>query len=316
MRAIRVSEFGGPEVLRLVDVPDPVPGPRQVVVALRAVGVNPVETFVRAGTYPILPALPYTPGTDGAGVVVAAGPDAPFAVGARVFTFWTARGTYAERILCDALEVFPLPEALSFAQGAALGVPYATAWRGLFQRAQARPGESILIHGASGGVGLAAVQMARAAGLRVFGTAGSEEGKRLVLAQGAHHALGHGELAEALRLNGGRGLDLIFENLANVNLGKDLGALAAGGQVLVVGSRGTVEINPRDLMMRDASVLGMRLPNATPAELESLWAGILAGLDAGTLRPVVSHELPLAEAPRAHREILSQKTTGKLVLVP
>jgi len=316
MRAIRVSAFGEPEVLRLEELADPVAGPGQVVVRLRAVGVNPVETYVRAGGYPVLPGLPYTPGTDGAGEVLAAGPGSTFSPGDRVFTSWAARGTYAEQILCDAREVFRLPASLSFAQGAALGVPYATAWRGLFQRAQARPGESVLVHGGSGGVGLAAVQMARAAGLKVFASAGSDAGLRLVLAQGAHFALPHGALAEAVRLNGGRGLDLIFENLANVNLGQDLGALAPGGRVLVVGSRGPVEINPRDLMMRDASVLGMRLPNATPAELESLWAGILAGLDAGTLRPVVFKELPLAEATRAHREIMSLKVAGKFVLVP
>ena len=319
MRAIRVSSFGGPEVLRLQEAPDPAPGPGQVVVRVRAAGVNPVETYVRAGSYAALPQLPYTPGADAAGEVEAVGDGVALRKGERVFVSWSLSGTYAERVLCEAGQVHPLPASLSFAQGAALGIPYSTAWCALFQRAQARAGQSVLVHGASGGVGLAAVQMARAAGLFVLGSAGSERGRHLVVEQGAHHALDHGDpshLDEAVRLAGGKGLDLVVEMLANVNLGRDLPALARGGRVVVVGSRGAVEVNPRDLMSRDASVIGMILYNATDAERASLWAGIGAGLEAGTLRPVVFRELPLAEAARAHREIIGEKVAGKIVLVP
>ena len=233
-----------------------------------------------------------------------------------VFTSGSSTGTYAERTLCDAATVHELPASLSFAQGAALGVPYATAYRALFQRARAIPAERVLVHGASGGVGIAAVQMARAAGLFVVGTAGSEEGRKLVLSQGAHHALDHGELDAAIRLTSGRGFDVVVEMLANVNLGRDLTALAPGGRVIVVGSRGPVEVNPRDLMTRDAAVMGMVLPNASPADRASLWAAIGAGLERGILAPVVGLELPLGEAPRAHREVLSAKALGKIVLVP
>jgi NADPH:quinone reductase len=316
MRAIRVHAFGGPEVLQTEQVDDPAPRANQVLVRVRAAGVNPVETYVRSGSYASVPKLPYTPGSDCAGEVEAVGEGAPFSKGDRVFTSGSLTGTYAERTLCDAATVHKLPASLSFAKGAALGVPYATAYRALFQRAKAIPAERVLVHGASGGVGIAAVQMARAAGLFVVGTAGSEEGRKLVLAQGAHHALDHAELDAAMRLTGGRGFDVVVEMLANVNLGRDLTALAPGGRVIVVGSRGPVEVNPRDLMTRDAAVLGMVLPNASPAERASLWAAIGAGLERNTLVPVVGLELPLSEAPRAHREVLSAKALGKIVLVP
>lgn len=319
MRAIRIARFGEPDVMRVEEVPEPVPRAGQVVVRVRAAGVNPVETYIRSGAYPSRPELPYTPGSDAGGEVEAVGENVSFKPADRIFTSGALSGTYAEKALCDASQVHPLPGTLSFAQGAALGVPYATAWRALFQRAQAKSGEIVLVHGASGGVGLAAVQMGRAAGLTVIATAGSDVGRALVAAQGASHVLDHGKsnhLDDAVRIAHGEGLDVIVEMLANVNLGRDLGALGPGGRVVVVGSRGTVEINPRDLMNRDAAILGMRLPNASPAECASLWAGIVAGLEMGTLKPVVARELPLAEAPRAHREILSEHAGGKIVLVP
>lgn len=318
MRAIRVAQFGEPEVLRIEEVADPKPAPGQVVVRLRAVGVNPAETYIRSGKYALLPALPYTPGVDGAGEVEAVGAGAPFRPGDRVFVAGSLSGTYAEKALCEAGQVQPLPASLSFAQGAALGIPYATAWCAMVQRARMTAGERVLVHGASGGVGIAAVQIARAQGCVVVGTAGSEEGRRLVAAQGAHHVVDHGDpkhLEDAAAKAGGP-FDLIAEMLANANLGKDLGALARFGRVVVIGSRGPVEINPRDLMSRDASVLGMILWNISDAERASLWAGLRAGLEAGTLRPVVFREYPLAQAAAAHRDILGTKVAGKIVLVP
>ncbi len=192
MKAIRVHEFGGPEVLRLEDAPTPRPGPGEVLVRMHAIGVNPVETYIRAGTYPRKPALPYTPGNDGAGVIEQVGPEVnQFKIGDRVYTAGSISGTYAEFALCEIAQVHPLPANVSFAQGAAMGTPYATAYRGLFQRGHAKPGETVLVHGASGGVGTAAVQMARARGLRVFGTAGSAEGLKLAREQGGHQVFDH-----------------------------------------------------------------------------------------------------------------------------
>ena len=320
MKAIRVNEFGGPEVLRLEEVARPQPGPDQVLVRMQAIGVNPVETYIRAGTYARLPALPYAPGNDGAGVVEQVGPNVnEFKAGDRVYIAGSITGAYAEFTLCKTAQVHPLPANVSFAQGAAMGTPYPTAYRGLFQRADAKPGETVLVHGASGGVGTAAVQLARARGLRVFGTAGSDEGRTLAREQGAHEVFDHrapDHFEHIMNATSGRGVDVIVELLANVNLGKDLTILAKRGRVVVIGSRGRVEINPRDTMQRDADIRGMVMPNTPPAELASIHAALVAGLENGTLRPVIGKEFPLGEAAAAHRAVMESGSFGKIVLVP
>jgi NADPH2:quinone reductase len=320
MKAIRVHEFGGPEALRFEDVPEPSAGAGQVLVRVRAAGVNPVDTYIRSGVHAVRPALPYTPGLDAAGEVVAVGEGVTrLGVGRRVYMAGTLSGAYAEFALCDESQCYPLPEHVLFTEGAGVNTPYATAYRALFQRARAEPGETVFVHGASGGVGTAAVQLARAAGLVVIGTAGTDEGLMLVIEQGAHVALDHrapGYLGQLGELTGGRGVDVILEMLANVNLNKDLEVLTLGGRVVVVGSRGTVEINPRLAMTRDAAILGMTLFNATPRESASAHAALAAGLEARTLRPVVGRELPLAEAARAHEEVLKPGAYGKIVLIP
>jgi len=320
VKTIRVREFGDPEVMKLEDAPDLRAGAGQVVVRVKAAGVNPVETYMRTGTYAIKPALPYTPGSDAAGLVESVGAGVEgLAVGDRVYVGGTLSGAYADQALCEAGQVHPLPPPVTFAQGAAVHVPYATAFRGLFQIAHARPGETVLIHGASGGVGVAGVQLARAAGLTVIGTAGTDRGRELVAVQGAHHVLDHrapGYLDELLKLTQGRGVDIVLEMLANVNLAKDLSVLAPGGRVVVIGNRGSIEINPREIMRRDAAVMGMVLFNASRQDLMSIHAALGAGLENGTLRPVVGREIPLAAAPEAHRAVMEPGAFGKIVLVP
>jgi NADPH2:quinone reductase len=318
MKAIRVHEFGVPEVLRLEEVPTPQPGPGEVLVRMHAAGVNPVETYIRTGTYARLPELPYTPGNDGAGMVGQVGSNVTaFKIGDRVYTAGSLSGTYAEFALCRNEQVYPLPANVPFAQGAAMGTPYATAYRALLQRADAKPGETVLVHGASGGVGTAAVQLARAHGLRVFGTAGSDEGLELAREQGAHEVFDHRtphHFEQVMKATGGRGVDVIVEMLANVNLGNDLTILAKGGRVAIIGSRGRVEIDPRNTMQRDADVRGMILPNTSPAELASIHAALVAGLENGTLRPVIGKEFPLADAAEAHRAVMEPGAMGKIVL--
>src|SRR5215470_1847251 len=192
MKAIRVSEFGGPEMLRLIDVPDPRPDAGHVLVRVKAAGINPVDAYIRAGTYPRKPNLPYTPGTDAAGIVEAVGANVKrFKAGDRVYTNGSITGVCAELTLCDETRVHRLPSNTSFAQGAALGVPYGTAYRALFQRGRGKAGETVLVHGATGGVGVACVQIARAAGFTVIGTGGTKEGRTLVSEQGAHHVFDH-----------------------------------------------------------------------------------------------------------------------------
>lgn len=320
MKAIRIEEFGGPEVMKVESVTDPKPGPGQVLVRLKAVGVNPVETYIRAGLYPRKPVLPYTPGADGAGVVERPGQGAfKFQPGDRVYTSGTITGSYAELALCDESQVHPLPAKASFAQGAALGVPYATAYRALFLRARAVPGETVLVHGASGGVGTAALQLARAGGFIVIGTAGTEEGLKLISEEGAHHAFNHRDpsyMKAILERTGGHGVNVILEMLANVNLGKDLELLAPGGRVVVIGSRGTVEIDPRLTMTKDASILGTSQGNMTAEQSVLIHAALGAGLEDGTLRPIIGKELPLAKAAEAHKAVMEPGAHGKIVLIP
>jgi NADPH2:quinone reductase len=320
MKAIRVHEFGAPQVMKLEDVPDPKPAAGQVVVRVHAAGVNPVDTYVRSGAYARKPSLPYTPGSDGAGVVEAVGDGVKrLKAGDRVYLAGALGGTYAQKTLCLESQAQPLPEKVSFAQGAGVWVPYGTAYRALFQLIDSKPPDVVLVHGASGGVGTAAVQLARAAGMTVIGTAGTDKGKELVRKEGAHHVLDHNaaDFAEKLMsLTGNRGADVILEMLANKNLGKDLQLVAPAGKVIIIGSRGPVEVNPRDAMMREARVIGLMLFAATEREVAGIHAALFAGMENGTLRPVVGQEMPLADAPRAHEAVLAAGAYGKIVLVP
>jgi NADPH2:quinone reductase len=324
MRAIIVREFGKPEVMKLENVPTPAPGPSQVVVRIRAAGVNPVETYIRAGTYARKPSLPYTPGADGAGEVEKVGAEVKdFKHGDRVYIAGdnqsvAGAGTYAEYALCSQAMLHRLPPKVTFDQGAAMGVPYATAYRALFHKASAKPGETVLVHGATGGVGIAAVQIARAHGLTAIGTGGTDRGMELVMEQGAAAVFNHKEpnyLEKVMQATGGRGADVILEMAAHINLDKDLSILAPRGRVVVIGNRGRVEIDPRQTMGRDAAIFGMTLFNVTPPELVSIHAALVAGLANGSLNPVVGREMPLGDAARAHEAVLEPGALGKIVLV-
>lgn len=319
MKSIRIHQFGDPDVLKLEDIPTPTPASDQILIRVKAIGVNPVETYIRSGRYGPRE-FPFTPGTDAAGIVETIGPGvAGFKPGDRVYTASTLSGAYAQLTLAAESKVFPLPPNVTFQQGAALGIPAATAYRALFHRAQVKPGETVLVHGATGGVGLFAVQLARAHGCTVFGTGGSPEGRALILKEGCHHALDHnapGYLDELMKLTGGRGVDVILEMLANVNLDKDLAILAKFGRVIVIGNRGRIEIDPRQTMARDADIRGMTLFNTPDDELTSIHRGLIAALEAGTLRPIIDTELPLSEAARAHREVMERNSRGKMVLLP
>ena len=324
MKAIRVHQFGDPSVMKLEEVPDRPAGAGQVLIDVKAAGVNPVDTYIRSGQYSTLPALPYTPGSDAAGVVAAVGSDVrEFRAGDRVYISGTvdgrAYGSYAQRALCAIDQVHHLPGPVSFAEGAGLGVPYVTAWRALFDKGRAVPGETVLIHGASGGVGTAAVQVASAAGLRVFGSAGSERGRQLVREQGAHEVFDHaspGYEKDVLAKTGGRGVELIVEMLANVNLVKDLDLIAKRGRIIIVGNRGAIELNPRGIMGKDATIIGFTNWNALPAELAVAHAAIVAGMQRSGYKPEVGKEMPLSDAPRAHEDVLKPGAYGKIVLIP
>ncbi len=320
MKAIQVHQFGGPEVLQLEEIPTPKPGTGQVLVRVRAAGVNPYDTYMRNGTYAIKPPLPYTPGSDAAGVVEAVGEGVTKVKPAdRVYTAKTLSGAYAEYTLALEAQVYPLPEKISFSQGAGLWVPYGTAFTALRHHAHARPGEILLIHGASGGVGTAGVQIGRAMGMKVFGTASTQKGLDLVKREGAHEAFDHSKpnYAEAIaKATGGRGVDVILEMLANVNLATDLKLLAMNGRVIIIGNRGEITINPRELMARRGTARGFTLWAATEAETAEIHAGIGAGLENGTLRPIIGKEMPLKDGRQAHVDVLAPGAHGKIVLIP
>ncbi|XP_045570220.1 quinone oxidoreductase isoform X1 [Salmo salar] len=288
MRAIRVSEFGGPSVLKLCsNIPVPNPGQKQVLIHVHACGVNPVETYIRSGTYARKPSLPYTPGTDVSGVVEAVGDRVQLLqAGDRVFTTATETGGYAEYTVVSEDCVHRLPDPLDYKQGAAIGIPYCTAYRALFHKAHAKAGETVLIHGASGGVGVAACQMARALGLRVLGTAGTTEGLELVLRNGAHQAFNHkeeGYTSKIMDATKGQGVNVIVEMLSNVNLSNDLQMLAYGGRVT--------------------------------EEKAECAAALFAGMDAGWLKPAVGKQYTLDMAYQAHIDIIDcPGASGKMVL--
>lgn len=320
MKAIVVSSFGGPEVLMLSDIPTPEPSDGEVCVKVDAAGVNPVDSYIRTGTYPVVPQLPYTPGFDGAGTIVAVGNDViKWSVGDRVYMARSISGTYAAFSICRQEDVHALPDNISSDQGAAIGVPGAAAWRSLFIRGEAQPGQRLLVHGASGSVGLFAVQLGRLAGLHVYGTAGSKAGKSLVCKNGASDVFRHKDTDYRDRLleaSGGRGFDLILEMLANVNLEKDLELLAPGGRVVIVGSRGRVEIDPRLTMGKETDIRGMSLFAATPDEEIRTHAGLFGALSSGGVVPVVNSVQPLEKATEAHKQVLQDGNLGKIVLRP
>jgi NADPH2:quinone reductase len=324
MRTIVVREFGAPSVMKVEEKPDPKPGPSQVVVRIRAAGVNPVDTYIRSGAYARKPELPWVPGSDGAGEIESVGADVKgWKAGDRVYVandnVSPSAGTYAEKAVCPVTQIHRLPDRVSFAQGAALGVPYGTAYRALFQRAAAKPGETLFVHGASGGVGIAAVEMGKAHGMIVIGTAGTDKGAQAVKDHGADFVFNHKDpqyLDQVMSATGGRGVNVILEMAAHINLDKDLTLLTPNGRIVLIGNRGRIEIDPRGAMGKDAAILGMLLFNTPPADLAAVHAAIVAGLANGTLSPVINKEFPLADAAKAHEAVLEAGALGKIVIVP
>ena len=212
----------------------------------------------------------------------------------------------------------PLPDTLSFEQGAAINLAYVTAYRALFDRAKIRAGEIVLIHGATGGVGLAAVQIASHHGAIVFGTGGTDDGRELALQHGAAKVFDHKQadyLAQITAATDGKGMDVIIEMLANINLDKDLGLLAPGGRIVVIGNRGRVEIDPRQMMMKECWITGMNYWGGGEKAVLNALAAINAHLRDGAYTPHVGQTFPLADAAKAHEAVMSDGgAQGKIVV--
>lgn len=317
MKAIIVHEFGGPEVLKLEDVPEPVPQEGQILIQVEAIGVNPVETYIREGKFGYGPELPFIPGSDAAGTVEAVGSGVDnLVVGDRVYTTVGSKAAYAEKMVVNQTSAFLLPKKTSFQHGASIGVPCGAAWRALFYRGRVVSGETVLVHGATGMAGLAAVQLARAAGLTVIGTSSTEEGEQAILDQGAHFALRHDDYSKIKEITSGKGVDIIVEMRADQNLAKDLTVLTRHGRVVVVGSKGSVEFEPRLTMGTELDIRGMTIMNMPPDEHHAMYTALSAALESGVLRPIVSLEFPLEEAYKAHNAVTQGGSIGKVVLIP
>jgi NADPH2:quinone reductase len=318
MRSIIVREYGQPDVMKIEETADLVPGDGEILVRIKAIGVNPVDTYLRTGIHAHAPKLPYTPGKDAAGIIESVGSGvSEFAVGDRVYTAGTLTGTYAEFCLCRENQLGRLPDNAGFESGAAIWTPYATSYRALFQKAKITAGEKVLIHGASGGVGIAAIQWAKHAGAVVYGTASSAEGLEVAKENGADAVFDHSREDHLDQINeASGGVDVIIEMLANKNLENDFTALAMFGRIVVVGNRGSIEFTPRQAMTKDATIYGMSLFNAPADALKDIHGAIFAGLSEGYLRPVIARSFPLADAPLAHEEVINSKARGKIILVP
>lgn len=316
MKAIKMSQTGDPEVLQLVETKEPEVDKNEVMVKLYFAGVNPFETYIRAGGYAFFsPELPYVPGFDGAGEIEKIGKEVQgFAVGDRVFvasTLSKTTGTYAEKVVCGADAIRKLPSFMSYAEGAAIGVPATTAYKALFQRGRLAQGEKVLIHGASGGVGMLAVQMAKHQGAYVIGTAGSAEGMAAVKKNGADLVLNHHESEYLKNISE---VDLIIEMLANENLTNDLRVINTFGRIVVVGNRGTLEFDPRQTMAKEIDILGMAVWHYQPAGYQHCLDEIEKMLDQKVLTPVIGKTYPLEEASQAQYDIIHSKAQGKILL--
>jgi NADPH2:quinone reductase len=320
MKAIQVRNFGDPEVLHPVDLEIPDPGSEDVLVKVEAIGVNPVDAYIRAGKYPLLPNLPFTPGKDVSGIVVKVGEGVKkWKEGDRVYSAGTKSGAYAEYAVCGQSQIFSLPKKMEFIQGAAVGIPGAAAWRALFTRAGGKKGDSLLVHGASGSVGMIALQLAVSAGLEVSGTAGTELGLLQISRAGAQKVYNHADpyYLEAIVADcGEKGYDIILEMLANVNLANDLALLGKRGRVVVVGSRGEIKIDPRMTMAKETDILGMSLFNCTEEEMKEAQVGLYQLMDSGRLVPQIAQQLALEKASEAHWRILGSGNCGKIILIP
>jgi len=317
MRAVVVREYGEPEVMRVEEVEKPEAEGRRVLIRVVTAGVNPVDTYIRSGLYAYAPKLPYTPGKDAAGIVEAIGPEVTrFKPGDRVYTAGSITGTYADYTLCEEDQVGLLPANVSFEEGAGIWTPYATAYRALFQKAKCQAGETLLVHGASGGVGIAAIQWAKNSQLNVAGTAGSTDGMEIATKAGADVVFDHtneNHFAAVKNWSAG-GVNVIIEMLANENLERDFECLSMFGRIVVVGSRGSIDFSPRLVMTKDATIYGMSLFNAPSDDLREIHAAIYEGLAEGFLKPFVVRKFLLEDAPRAHHEIIESKAFGKIVL--
>ena len=304
------------------NVPRPKPGPDDVLVRIKAVGVNPVDVLIRTGSFGPQQ-FPYIPGADFAGIIEEVGSKVTdVKVGQRVYgsdlTAPDGMKAYAQFIAIKHNLVHPLHDNLTFSQGASIPIPYFTQYRALYHVAQAKPGETVFIHGASGGVGIAAVQIASGLGLTVIGTASTPEGQELAKKAGAHFIFNHyeeGYLEKVKETAGERGIDVILESIADKNLKKDIGLVRNKGRIIVVGGVTDIAINPLDVFVHEIVMKGVMIYQITDEEIFETRQALYAGAKAGWLNPYIWKEFPLKKAADAHILLKSGSgARGKIIL--
>ena len=342
MRAVVITRHGGPETLRVEDRPDPEAGPGEVRISVRASGINFADLMARSGVYPDAPPPPCVVGYEVAGEIDSVGEGVgSHSVGDRVLA-GTRFGGYAGLVTVPADQALPLPEALSFEQGAAFPVNYGTAYAALVIMGGLKRDERVLIHAAAGGVGIAATQIARRIGAEVFGTA-SPAKHDAIRAQGVEHPIDYRNAdfaAEAMRITGGVGLDLIIDAVGPSSFRKDYAILRAGGRLVMYGLSEVQTGDKRDLpavlrglarmplatmpwwkslqvMNENKGVFGLNMLKWWDAEgLDRVLEPLAAGLEGGEYAPVVAEAFPFDRAADAHRFIAERRNVGKVVLTP
>ncbi|MEU8825556.1 NADPH:quinone oxidoreductase family protein [Streptomyces sp. NPDC048636] len=326
MQAWRVHDNGEPrEVMRLEEVPDPVAGPGQLLVRVLAVNINFPDALLCRGQYQVRPPLPFTPGVELCGEVVAVGEGAEGEVGSRVLaTPDLPAGGFAELVTVDAANALPAPDALDDAQAAALHIGYQTGWFGLHRRAGLRPGETLLVHAAAGGVGTAAVQLGKAAGARVIGVVGGEDKARVAREVGCDLVLDRRQddiVAAVKEATGGRGADVIYDPVGGDAFAKSIKCVAFEGRIVVIGfASGVVpQAALNHALVKNYAILGLHwgLYNTKdPAAVRACHDELTKLAAQGTVRPLVSERVPLAGAADAVQRVADGVTTGRVVVVP
>ena len=322
MKAVVFEKIGGPEVLKIAEIPKPEVKPGMVLIKVRAAGINFADTLFRRGQYMMQPTFPDTPGLEAAGVIEAVGDGVTnLKPGQRVAAMGSKM--YAEYALAPATQVVPIPDSMNFEEGAAFPIQVLTAWHMLHTSHKTERGQTVLVHSAAGGVGVVAVQIAKAAGARVIGTVSSDSKVGLVKEHGADEVINyatHDFAEETNRLTGGRGVDLILDAVGATTMEKGLTCLAPFGHLILYGRAGgpPEPLNLFRLFERSVKVSGFTLYAVAPVP-EVMRRGIeesLRLIAEKKVRIVIGKTLPLAQAAEAHRFMESRQSIGKLLLIP
>ena len=311
-------------MLQMVEIEPPPPGPGQVRIRVTAAGIGLPDVFMCRGSYPLTPPLPFTPGQEATGTVTAVGEGVDTPIGARIMSvtaFWMGHGSFAEECLAAADTTFPVPPGLTDAEAAGFWIPHHTAWIGLVQRGHVAPGEWLAVLGASGGSGIAAVQLGHALGARVIAVVSSEERASFCRGLGADVTVNHrdGPLAAALReATGGRGVDVVYDPVGGKPAEDAAGAMARDGRLLAVGfASGTwPNIGAPDLVLTNTSLVGVYAGGYSRDELDAMYAQLAGLLAEGRLRNAVTAEVPFDDLPGALQQMADRGVIGKRVLLP